>query len=623
MLSDLGKYKITIMLLLVGLAHICCLMLSPDTNIIFSILSLIVFSTFYLFYKKIFSTGLILISISLGIALYLFNTGIGFSYPQKIIEPVPGMFKGEIDKIIRQNDKVCTALCTGTAKCKYLPSLNNTTLLLTVFKSNSLNLQSGSDILCEIKLKPPRPAIIPTDFDEVAYAKSLSADFLAIAFARNLSVTDAPTAIETLRDDLYSKIYKILSANMHEENAGIAYALITGDKSQIPKLIKREFSIAGTAHILAVSGLHVGLIAAAIYIFLGFISNHNTKFISFTILLFSYIWLTGFRVTALRAGIMAALYLYFKLRQRQVKAVNIVSAVALINIIINPVVIYSVGFQMSFLAILGIIFFYGKIKSGLQHIFRIEPGEYKFLLSSLSLSLATSLTLSPIIAYYFGIFSGIGFFANILIVPGAMLALSLSALGLLLSFTFVGELLIYGADLCIYLMVFINKINIDTFKFLLFEENALYWSIAFTMLLTAFIYLEKMRAKILFSVLILAGTVISFIILESNKSSVRIFPREQLTAVEIKDKDKTLFILNERKPDQYVRRDIPLENYVLSTKGELYIGVTGNCGINLCDQLKDSVEFKYVELDHKAQLLLEKSLDLPIRLSQIIDLNHE
>ncbi len=623
MLTDLSKYKVTIMLLLVGSALICCLMLSPDTNIMFSIISLLAFSTFYLFYKKRYSAVLILVPLSLGITLYLFNTGIGFSYPYKIIEPVPGMFKGEIDKIIRQNGKVCTALCTGTAKCKYLPRLNNTTLLLTIFKSDSLNLQAGSDILCKIKLRPPRTAIIPTDFDEVVYAKSLSADFLAIAFERNLSVTDAPSTIETLRENLYTKIYKILSVNMHEENAGIAYALITGDKSQIPKQIKREFSIAGTAHILAVSGLHVGLIAAAIYIFLGFISNHNTKFISFTVLLFSYIWLTGFRVTALRAGIMAALYLYFKLRQRQVKAVNIVSAVALINIIINPSVIYSVGFQMSFLAILGIIFFYGKINRGLQNIFRIERGEYKFLLSSLSLSLATSLTLSPMIAYYFGIFSGIGFFANIFIVPGAMLALSLSAVGLLLSFSFVGELLLHGADLCIYIIVFINKINIDTFRFLLFEENALYWSIAFTMLLTTFIYLEKMRAKILFSILILAGTAISFSILESNKISIRIFPREQLTAVEIKEKEKTLFILSERKPDQYARRDISLENYMLSSKGELYIGVTGNCGINLCDKLKDSVEFKYVELDHKAQLLLEKSLDLPIRLSQIIDLNHE
>lgn len=623
MLSYLGKYKITIMLLVVCIAMILCAAVSPDFYLLLLVLVGLTISSLLLYFKSLYDFLFLNISFALGIAVYLSSLGQVYLFPEKIIKPVPGMFKGEIEKVLRQNDRVASLICRGDAKCKYLPHFSNTTLLMTIFKSDSTYLKAGSDIICEITLRPPRKAVLPTDFDEANYAKSLGADFLAFSHSRDLAISDQASFLESIRENLYNSIFEALSSNMHRENAAIAYALITGDKSKIPKQIKREFAVAGTAHILAVSGLHVGLIAAAIYVLLGLIRNSNIKFSVFTTLLFTYIWLTGFRVTALRAGIMATLYLYFKIRQRQVKAINIVSAVALINILMQPMIVYSIGFQMSFLAIGGIVFFYGKINSGLKAIFKIEHDDSRFVLNSLSLSLATSITLSPLIAYYFGMFSGISFFANILIVPAAMLALSLSAAGLILSFSGLGTLLIYGADLTLYLMVMINNLSIESFKFLLVESEPVYYAVAFTLLLIAILYIEKYVLKILYSMIILTAALLLFLIKEQSEKGLEILPREQLTAVEIKDKNKILYIISERRPNQFPRRDYALEQYILEQNDDIYIAVTGNSGINLCDNLKDTILFKSVELDHSSQILVEKYLDLPKRLSQIIDLKHE
>ncbi len=619
----MSKYKVSIMFAVFGLALALCIFIEPEVYTTIIILILLSIFSIAAFLTKHFKLSVFTIALALGFSVYLLNLGQTFTYPQKIIEPVPGMFKGEIESVIRQNDKVAVLICKGTAKCKYLPSLKNSSVLLTVFKYKNIDFKSGAEIISEIKLRPPRKALLNTDFDELSYAKSLGTDFLAFTSSYSLALTDDATSFESLREDIYKGIYAVLFKHMHAENSAIAYALITGDKSKIPRQIKRDFAVAGTAHILAVSGLHIGLIAAAIYIFLGFIKSHKIKFISFSTLLFTYICLTGFRVTALRAGIMAVLYLYFKLRQRQVKAINIISAVALINILIQPTVIYSIGFQMSFLAISGIVLFYSKIRDGLLSIFKLKHDESGIIISSLSLSLATSLTLSPLIAYYFGMFSGIGFFANIIIVPAAMLALSLSALGLIFNIPIIGSLLLNGADLTLYLMVFINKISIDTFSFFSTESNSIYPAIAFSLILATLIAFKRIRIKVFISSIIIISTYLIFVYLNNNDSGINIYPREQMTVVEIKNDTKTFFLLSERKPNQYARRDIALEKYILEQKSDVYIGVTGNNGINTCDQIKIEKDFTYIELDHKSQKLIEKYLDLPIRLSQIIDLNNE
>ncbi len=620
MLALFSKYKITIFFIVFCFSFALCQYLNISVTESAYLIGILLITLLICYIKQLYLFSFVFTAIVVALSINITTSNLVYDYPAKIIKPVPGMFRGEISDVLRQNDKVASLLCKGDAKCKYLPNLHKTTLLMTIFKKDSTTYKAGSEIITPIELRPPRPASLPTDFDEITYAKSLGANYLAFTSGRNVAITDLPNALESLRETVYSHIYSLLSANMHEENSAIAYALITGDKTKIPWQIKREFAVAGTAHILAVSGLHVGIIAMAIYVLLGFIAHQKIKFFSFSVLLFTYIWLTGFRITALRAGIMAVLYLYFQLRQRQVKAINIISSVAMINILLQPMVIYSVGFQMSLLAIGGIVLFYGEINSRLKWLFKIQHEDSGFVLNSLSLSLATSLTLSPLIAYYFNMFSGIGFFANILVVPAAMAALSFSALGLVFSYVFIGTLFMYGADLILALMVFINKINVEMFAFLLFENNPFYLASAFTLIFLILLYIKKGFWKIILSISVSTCIVLIFIYQNKSDNGVNIYPREQLTAVEISSPGKTLYVLSERMPNQYAKRDIALENYIASKSGELYIGITGNSGIKLCDNLKDSITFTQIELDHKSQRIIEKSLDLPQRLPQIINL---
>lgn len=180
-------------------------------------------------------------------------------------------------------------------------------------------------------------------------------------------------------------------------------ALILGTKTDIDKETLDSFSKTGTAHIIALSGFNVGIIVLALSFLMRGI-NKLYKFVFISAVLIFYSFIGNLTPSIIRASVFAIIMYMSLFIEREYDAICALSFVGTFFIIQNPFVVYSISFQLSFLATLSIIYFYNIIDKYL-----------KYPLVSLTIS-ATILTW-PIIYYNFKIFSIISLIANILVVP--------------------------------------------------------------------------------------------------------------------------------------------------------------------------------------------------------------
>lgn len=214
------------------------------------------------------------------------------------------------------------------------------------------------------------------------------------------------------------------------ESRQIASALLLGEKEALDREVRKSYSETGTMHILAVSGLHVGIIYAILLFPLKRVKAKSRIRKGYLLLVIGLIWiyalLTGFSPSVIRASFMFTLFSLGQMRERKPSIWNILAFSALVMIAINPEVIHEVGFQLSYAAVAGIV--------GLQPIIVRwwEPQsrilEYFWQLAAVSM--AAQLATFPLTLYYFHIFPTYFLLANLVIIPMAFVAM-IMGLGLL------------------------------------------------------------------------------------------------------------------------------------------------------------------------------------------------
>ena len=199
----------------------------------------------------------------------------------------------------------------------------------------------------------------------------------------------------TIREFL---IKNFKESTLNYESFAIGNALIFGDRSYIPYDIKKAFIDTNLAHLLAISGLHIGVIIL-ILLFIFSYFNKKVAYIITIVFLSVYVVITSFHIPVLRACFMGILYLYGKLKYLSINPLNILFFVAFISVFFSPDIIYSVGFQLSFLTVFGLI-----ISSNLFKI-EMKNNVLKFFITSILISFIATLWSAPIIIYHFGKFS--------------------------------------------------------------------------------------------------------------------------------------------------------------------------------------------------------------------------
>lgn len=219
-----------------------------------------------------------------------------------------------------------------------------------------------------------------------------------------------------------------------ERERGVAEALLLGFKDHLDPDITAAFSRTGTLHVLAVSGLH----AALIFFILAFITAPLLKFkrgpwIQAAIVLggiWLYAYVTGLSSSVLRASLMFSVISVGKLLSYRVNIYNNIYASAFILLLLNPLYIVDVGFQLSYLAVLGIVFIQPMINKWYTPRYKLDA----YIWSLVSVSFAAQLLTFPIGIFYFHQFPNYFLLSNLLIIPITSVILFLLVLLLAVAF---------------------------------------------------------------------------------------------------------------------------------------------------------------------------------------------
>ncbi len=224
---------------------------------------------------------------------------------------------------------------------------------------------------------------------------------------------------------------KLSKLKLSQSGNAILTALILGDKSKLSNSIKSDYSKAGAIHVLAISGMHVGIVFLLLSAMLKGLDNFNLKGVKvlvILIVLWFYAFLTGLSPSVLRATIMFSVFVLAKYLNQSYQVYHAMAIAAFIILIVDPYSFINAGFWLSFLAVASIVYFYAQIN---KMAYFTKPWN-KYLWSLVSVSLAVQIGTAPLVIYLFGFFPMWFLFSSILVVPLTPVILSCVIIILLL-----------------------------------------------------------------------------------------------------------------------------------------------------------------------------------------------
>ncbi|MEF8846957.1 MAG: ComEC/Rec2 family competence protein [Candidatus Paceibacterota bacterium] len=213
---------------------------------------------------------------------------------------------------------------------------------------------------------------------------------------------------------LKDKFRQVLYNNFSPPQSEILGAMLLGDKQRLSDSLKDSLNKAGLRHVTAVSGMHVVIVmSAGLVLLVGLGLSRSRAFWGALLLIALFTALTGFQVSTIRAASLGGLFLVGQYLGRKKASYRALALVAVIMLLFNPLLLKrSVGFQLSFLAVLGIMSTSSIIKGYLKKV-----PDWFSLRSILAMTFSAQLFVLPVLIYHFGRFSLITPLSNILIIP--------------------------------------------------------------------------------------------------------------------------------------------------------------------------------------------------------------
>ena len=233
-----------------------------------------------------------------------------------------------------------------------------------------------------------------------------------------------------------NKALEVLKENVIiKSHFPIVSALVLGYKDELSNHTKHSFSSTGAMHVLAVSGLHVGIIyfilKSIIILFTFYQRNRVFRNILILLGIWVYALITGMSPSVLRACTMLSFLIIAEVFNRNTNVYNVLSASAILLLIINPYLIMQVGFQLSYLAVLGILY----IQPKMEKIWAPKYWLIQKIWTITTVSIAAQISTFPLGLLYFHQFPNYFLISNLVVIPAAFLILSLGILIIVLSFS--------------------------------------------------------------------------------------------------------------------------------------------------------------------------------------------
>ncbi|MFD2207322.1 ComEC/Rec2 family competence protein [Kiloniella antarctica] len=297
-------------------------------------------------------------------------------------------------------------------------------------------IEVGDRIRARVIVKPPSQPVYPSGFNFARYAYYKQIGGVGYIWGRVESIrsnTKDLSNIDLFWNGLRNDLVQRIETHLHGDARDLAITFLTGQKGGISNKARNDIRQSGLAHLLAISGLHMGLVAGIIFFTLRFFMacvpvlalNYPIKkisaFVTF-IICFGYLALIGMPLSAQRAFMMAGVSLFAIILDRQAISMRTVSVAALVLLILTPEVLISASFHLSFAAVIALVAvfeYYNKLERGRSFLERVISGLKVTVLCSLIASLATA----PFVLYHFHSLPLYGILANLVAVPFTALVL--------------------------------------------------------------------------------------------------------------------------------------------------------------------------------------------------------
>ncbi|MDO8568152.1 MAG: ComEC/Rec2 family competence protein, partial [Dehalococcoidales bacterium] len=224
---------------------------------------------------------------------------------------------------------------------------------------------------------------------------------------------------------LRSRLAGTLAQALPEPQASLAQGILLGIRGNIPASVKADFYQTGTTHILAISGMNLGILTGILLgLWMWLLGRRHYIYVWLTLgVIWSYTLLTGMQPPVVRAAIMASVFLAAELLGRQRSAMVALTLAAAIMVGVNPGVLREASFQLSFMAMAGLVWLYPPLQALGRRIVQSRLGESSLMSiiclvsDALAVTLAATIAVWPLVAYYFGIISLVGPLATLLVIP--------------------------------------------------------------------------------------------------------------------------------------------------------------------------------------------------------------
>jgi competence protein ComEC len=332
--------------------------------------------------------------------------------------------------------------------------------LLCYVEVTITNVSIGNRLFLYPQLSPIKNNNNPGEFDAETYWKTQGITEIAFLKEGDVQFLASASYFSSFWFKWREYFKGVISNYVSAENSGVASALVLGDKSSLTQEKRAVFANSGAMHVLAVSGMHVGILLGFLqFIFYSvpFLRKRNLYIYFALFIVWCFAFLTGLSASVFRAAIMFTILAIGQLRGYSFFSLNALLFSGLVLLIIDANYLFNIGFQLSFLAMLGIVFFYKSIRDLIQ----IKNKWLKYFWDGTAIGIAAQIGTVPISLYYFHQFPNYFIITNIglLILAGAAL-ISAILLFVFHLVPFVNELIGKLVDFVFYILnSFVSWIN--------------------------------------------------------------------------------------------------------------------------------------------------------------------
>jgi len=312
-----------------------------------------------------------------------------------------------------ESNKVYLKACSiNSRKVKYGSILINS-IKLKSFKNGDL-------VALELELQKPAAALNPGAFSYKEYLKKKGV-YLQGWNPQNIRLVSRNKSLKNIIINLKIKLLNKINYLFNKDNSAFIKAVLLGEREYLSYDQETLLRNAGASHLLAISGLHMGILILSVsFILFKVCSKKKTALYLLSVFTLIYIIMVGAAVSIIRAAVLALLFLWSDEFKREGDFLNIISLSLIINLLFDPLALFAVSLQLSYVLVLA--------------LFYVTPLFSRFMPPLLAVSLSAQLASLAITAYYFNEYALIALFTNLWVIPFITILLPLIFILIFFSF---------------------------------------------------------------------------------------------------------------------------------------------------------------------------------------------